>query len=62
MTETMFHAPDERFELEARRYRVREGVALGHRERSDDSTPRRPHGGLAALAVLFGTRPRHRAA
>lgn len=62
MNEFLFHSPDEHFELEARRDRVREGVALARRDGSAAPRPRRPHAGLAAVAALLGSRPRHRAA
>jgi hypothetical protein len=62
MNEFLYHSPGQRDELAARHKGVREAVAASRRKHPSQQRAGRPHGGIAALATLFGTHPRHRAA
>jgi hypothetical protein len=61
MNEFQYHSPGQRADLAARHESVRRAVAASRRTRPSDKPASPQHGGIAALAALFGTQPRHRA-
>ena len=62
MNEMLFHSPDARFELETRRERVRQDVALSRAGRAPRAQRAPLRAGMAGIAALLGAPVRHRAA
>jgi hypothetical protein len=62
MNENLFHSPDIRGELEARRERVRHDVSLSRAGQTPAGQRSPLRGGLAGIAALLGSPVRHRAA
>ncbi len=62
MNEFLYHSPGQQADLAARYEGVREAVAAGRRKRPSEKPAAPNHGGIAAIAALFGAHPRHRAA